>query len=65
MLDIPNERYVSSKPVHGFCDLGEILDEPAVEIAESEEALYVLLGFWERPFDDALDFDWVHGYFVV
>jgi hypothetical protein len=60
-----SKRYISSKPVHRFCNLGEILDKAAVEITESKEALDVLFGFWNRPFDDALDLDRVHGHLVV
>jgi hypothetical protein len=65
MFDVPNEGYISSKPMHRACDFGEVLDESAVEIAKSEKTLYVLLGFWDRPVDNTLDLDRVHGYLVV
>jgi hypothetical protein len=43
-----------------MCDCGEVSDEAAVEIAESQEASDVFNGSWSRPFCDSFYFHGIH-----
>src|SRR5580658_702588 len=57
---LPRPCSLAGEVAEGFCDLGIVLNEPAIKIAETQEALNFLLGFWGGPFRNSLDLDGVH-----
>ena len=51
---------VLGKVKEGACMMGEVLDEPTVEVGKPEERLQFLLGGWNWPLRYSGDFGWVH-----
>src|SRR5258708_39755774 len=49
----------------GVGNLGEVADEPLVEVHEPYEGLYILYFRWLRPVCDSLDFNRVHCYMIL
>jgi len=43
-----------------LCMVGEVLDEPSIEISEAEEGLDLFSDPRLRPFCHSLNFDWIH-----
>src|SRR5262249_26970047 len=46
-------------------DLGEVLDEPSIEVGETEESLYVRLTVGDGPLSNASGFNGIHRDSVV
>ena len=45
----PHEGLVTRELVKRFCNLGEVLYEPPVEVEEADEGLHLRLVGWDRP----------------
>ena len=51
---------VLGKVKEGACMMGEVSDEPTVEVGKPEEGLQLLLGGRNWPLRYSSDFGWVH-----
>ena len=51
--------------MEGAGNLGEVVDEPSVEVHEPYEGLDILYFRWLRPVCDSLDFNRVHCYVIL
>ena len=65
-LTVPSPGFVlPGKVMQGSGALGEVSDEPSVEIGEPNEASNVFEVFGSRPFEYSFYFDGVHRDFAV